>query len=116
MDMNIKTILLLFLLLIPFAGCDDDNEQFADYTGTWVNERNDTFTFDYSSGLVLFEDASGSDLYTYFLKGDSITLFPGTSSNTNDWKTYLLECNEISFVIHGFQGIEDNMFVKKIGK
>ena len=26
--MNIKTILLLFLLLIPFAGCDDDDFPF----------------------------------------------------------------------------------------
>ncbi len=113
--MNIdKVILFLFLLLIPFIGCNDDsNDEFLDYTGTWVNERNEMFKFDYTEGLVLYEDADTTILYTYALKKDSIYFYPGLSSDINDWTSYLLECNNNSFVLYSFQGIEKNIFVKK---
>ena len=112
---HIRWILFLFLLLFPFAGCDDDNQSnsFTSYRGTWANDRNEMFKFDLTEGLVVYEDADTTILYTYAISGDSLRLFPGPSSDLNDWKSYLLECGDTYFTLHGFQGAEENVFKKK---
>lgn len=109
MDMNIKTILLLFLLLIPFAGCDDDDFPFS---GKWTNERNDTLEFD--EGSMIYEsdyiDEHQIRYANYFLLGDSIYLLPTPYSST--YLIYPIDYSDNEIVLYDFQGMDKTVFVK----
>ena len=109
MDMNIKTILLLFLLLIPFAGCDDDDFPFS---GKWTNERNDTLEFD--EGSLLYKSDSHFIMGPYYLQNDSIFIWPMHSSQLYDYTGYPIEIGDGTITLYNFADMEKITFVRAL--
>ena len=107
--MNIKIVLLYFLLLIPFVGCNDDDYPFS---GKWTNERHDTLEFE--KGSMIYEsdyiDEHRIQYSTYFLSGDSIYLLPTPYSST--YLIYPIEYDENEIIVYDFQGMEKTVFTK----
>lgn len=83
-----KSIVLVFLtgFLIFFIKCESDRnaEPIEKWVqGIWISECNDTLNFK-SDGFLLF---NGRPFFFEFI-GDSLSLFPIQSSNSNDLKYY----------------------------
>lgn len=111
--MNTKAILLLPFFGLALAGCGEENEAGRiPYTGTWTNKQNETLTIEPGNSFLHFEAPGTFILYDYYLKNDSIFLFPTHSSNLNDWEGYPFECNNQMIIIYGFRGEAKNIFAK----
>lgn len=115
-----KSKMLIFLVMTTmavtaFVGCgkDDDNSSFS---GNWVNERNDTISF-MSEGMFAYYNFSPRYMWTYSCKieGDSISLFPGHSSNLNDRKKHIFQYEANEMILYQFNDM-DKAIYKRLKK
>jgi hypothetical protein len=85
-----KNLLFLIMVLITFS-CQENSlrEVHINLIGNWVSEQKDTLSFIDSSLLVYKNfDPYYTSIYDYYIKEDSISLFPAQSSNLTDRECY----------------------------
>lgn len=111
--MKTKTgiIIGILIVLLFHIGCDKNADGGINYSGKWINEKNDTLNFT-DSGLLLYKNFNPyyMVIYAYYMEQDSIFLFPAHSSYSDDWKGYHIQCEKNKFTLFQFNNIEEAVY------
>lgn len=112
--MKTKTgiIIGILIVLLFHIGCNKEDNSNIYYAGNWVNEKNDTIYFYDSGRLLIYKNFNPyyTILYDYYMKQDSIFLFPAHSSNSDDWKGCPIQCEKNKFTLFQFNNIEKAVY------